>query len=52
MAENEALKKPVAELEERLNEPRKTPGNSSVPPSTGFKAKIKTATRLNEPDAG
>lgn len=38
VAENEALKKRVAELEARLNAPRKTPGNSSVPPSTGFKA--------------
>jgi transposase len=38
VAENEALKKRVAALEARLNEPRKTPGNSNVPPSTGFKA--------------
>jgi transposase len=38
MTENEALKKQVAELESRLNEPPKTPDNSSVPPSKGFKA--------------
>ena len=38
VAENEALKKRVAELEAWLNEPHKTPGNSSVPPSKGFKA--------------
>jgi hypothetical protein len=53
VAENEALKKRVAELEERLNEPRKTPSNSSLPPSTGFKpTKIKAAARLNEPADG
>src|SRR5215213_4217469 len=28
----------VAELEARLEQPPKTPGNSSVPPSAGFKA--------------
>ena len=28
----------VAELEARLGQPPKTPGNSSVPPSVGFKA--------------
>ena len=28
----------IAELEARLNEPPKTSGNSSVPPSKGFKA--------------
>lgn len=38
MAKNAALQKRVAELEARLNEPSKTPGNSSVPPSKGCKA--------------
>jgi hypothetical protein len=37
VAENEALKKRVAELEERLNEPGKMPGNSSVPPCKSLK---------------
>ena len=35
----QALTARVAELEARLNEPTKTPGNSSLPPSKGHKAK-------------
>jgi hypothetical protein len=34
----QALTARVAELEARLNEPTKTPGNSSLPPSKGHKA--------------
>ena len=30
----------VAELKARLGQPPKTPGNSSVPPSVGFKANL------------
>ena len=33
-----ALAAEVAELKARLGQPPKTPGNSSVPPSVGFKA--------------
>src|SRR5436190_20462806 len=33
-----ALSTEVAELKARLGQPPKTPGNSSVPPSVGFKA--------------
>src|SRR5271170_4634204 len=36
------FQKRVAELEARLNEPPKNAGNSSVPPSKGFKANKKT----------
>src|SRR4051812_4821773 len=37
-AQVQALTARVAELEARLNEPTKTPGNSSLPPSRGHKA--------------
>src|SRR5271154_3966811 len=40
-AQIEALKKRIAELEARLNEPPKTPDNSSVPPSKSFKSNKK-----------
>ncbi len=38
MAKVEALTARVAELEVKLNEPPKTPDNSSLPPSHGHKA--------------
>ena len=38
MAKREALTARVAELEVKLNEPPKTPDNSSLPPSHGHKA--------------
>ena len=38
MAKVEALTARVAELEAKLNEPPKTPDNSSLPPSHGYKA--------------
>jgi transposase len=41
MAENAVLQKRVAELEAQLNEPPKNSGNSSVPPSKGFKSNKK-----------
>src|SRR3954454_5294656 len=37
-AQAQALTARVAELEARLHQPRKTPGNSSLPPSKGHKA--------------
>src|SRR3954462_15313422 len=37
-AQAQALTARVAELEARLHQPRKTPGNSSLPPSRGHKA--------------
>src|SRR4051794_26494762 len=37
-AQLQALTARVAELEARLNEPTRTPGNSSLPPSKGHKA--------------
>lgn len=36
-AQIEALLKRIGELEAKLGVPRKTPGNSSIPPSKGFK---------------
>ncbi len=41
----ETLSKRIAELEARLNEPPKTSGNSSLPPSKDFKANKKPAER-------
>ena len=38
MAKVEALTARVAELEAKLNEPPKTPDNSSLPPSQGYKS--------------
>src|SRR5580704_17813765 len=38
LAQNDALTARVAELESKLDQPPKTPDNSSVPPSKGQKA--------------
>jgi transposase len=42
----------VAELEARLGEPPKTPGNSSLPPSKGHKANRPEKTRWPGPRQG
>src|SRR4051794_33621473 len=42
----------VAELEARLNEPAKTPGNSSLPPSKGHKADRPERERRTGPRRG
>jgi transposase len=44
-AENAALRARVAELEEKLGQPPKTPVNSSTPPSQGRKASSATAAK-------
>ncbi|MBF0307694.1 MAG: IS66 family transposase [Alphaproteobacteria bacterium] len=51
-AENAALKARVAELEAKLNEPPKTPGNSSTPPSKGQKANRDAKEKRQGPRAG
>jgi transposase len=48
----QALTARVAELEARLNEPPKTPGNSSLPPSRGDKANRPAKTRQPGPRRG
>ncbi len=58
MAKVEALTARVAELEVKLNEPPKTPDNSSLPPSHGHKAnkpprrKRRKGRRPAQPPAG
>ena len=51
-AEVQSLKACIAELEAKLNEPRKTPNNSSVPPSKGQKPNQKKKPRQPGPRAG
>ena len=51
-AENAALTARVAELEAKLNEPPKTPDNSSTPPSKGQKANREGKDKRTGPRAG
>jgi transposase len=51
-AENAALTARVAQLEAKLNEPPKTPDNSSTPPSKGQKANRDAKTKRTGPRAG
>src|SRR5439155_18005740 len=51
-AQAQALTARVAELEARLHQPRKTPGNSSVPPSRGHKANRPEGERRAGPRRG
>ena len=51
-AENAALAARVAQLEAKLNEPPKTPDNSSTPPSKGQKANRDAKTKRTGPRAG
>jgi transposase len=48
----QALTARVAELEARLHEPTKTPGNSSLPPSKGHKANRPEGERRTGPRRG
>lgn len=52
VAEVSALKARVAELEAKLNEPPKTPDNSSTPPSKGQKANRDAKEKRKGPRAG
>src|SRR3954463_4663526 len=51
-AQAQALTARVAELEARLHQPRKTPGNSSLPPSKGHKANRPEGERRAGPRRG
>jgi transposase len=51
-AENAALTARVAQLEAKLNEPPKTPDNSSTPPSKGQKANRNAKEKRSGPRAG
>src|SRR3954464_10756911 len=51
-AQVQTLTARVAHLETRLNEPTKTPGNSSLPPSKGHKANRPERTRPPGPRRG
>src|SRR5437588_533432 len=51
-AQVQALTARVAELEARLNEPTRTPGNSSLPPSRGHKANRPGSERRAGPRRG
>src|SRR5947199_10851201 len=51
-AQAQALTARVAELEARLHQPRKTPGNSGLPPSKGHKANRPEGERRAGPRRG